>query len=95
MKYQLVLQFAATSIDDFDRFVALEDSLTEALEDSAIVAAMISDQEHSIFLSTPMNQRQLFPGFRRSLAVKGISIGCELPIAILRVMITQFSGLPI
>src|SRR5258708_9218055 len=37
MKYQLVLEFGATSIDDFDRFVALEDSLTEALEHSAIV----------------------------------------------------------
>ena len=31
MKYQLVLQFAADSMDDFERLVALEDKLTEEL----------------------------------------------------------------
>jgi hypothetical protein len=33
MKYQLVLQFKATSTQDFDRLVALEDRLNEELND--------------------------------------------------------------
>lgn len=37
MKYQLVLQFAATSMEDFDRLVALEDSLIEELGNIALV----------------------------------------------------------
>ena len=37
MKYQLVLQFAADSVEDFDRLVALEDRLIEALSDVATV----------------------------------------------------------
>ncbi|MCU1320815.1 MAG: transporter related protein [Acidobacteriaceae bacterium] len=32
MKYQLVLQFHATTTDDFDELVALEDSLIENME---------------------------------------------------------------
>ena len=37
MKYQLVLQFAADSLEDYDRLVALEDSLIEELGDVANV----------------------------------------------------------
>jgi hypothetical protein len=37
MKYQLVLQFPAKSREDFDRFVAIEDSLIEELGDLATV----------------------------------------------------------
>ena len=37
MKYQLVLQFAADSMADFDRLVALEDKLIEKLNDVATV----------------------------------------------------------
>ena len=37
MKYQLVLQFAAASMEDFDRLVALEDRLIEELDDVAAV----------------------------------------------------------
>jgi len=37
MKYQLVLQFAADSIEDFDRLVTLEDRLIEELDDVAAV----------------------------------------------------------
>ena len=37
MKYQLVLQFAADSIEEFDGLVALEDRLIEELEDIATV----------------------------------------------------------
>lgn len=37
MKYQLVLQFSADSIADFDRLVALETKLIEELGESATV----------------------------------------------------------
>jgi len=37
MKYQLVLQFAAASTEDFDRLVALEDRLIGELDDLATV----------------------------------------------------------
>ena len=37
MKYQLVLQFEAVSIEEFDRLVALEDRLIEDLSDLATV----------------------------------------------------------
>ena len=37
MKYQLVLQFVADSLEDYDRLVALEDSLIEELGDIANV----------------------------------------------------------
>ena len=37
MKYQLVLQFTAESLEDFDRLVQLEDELIRALEDLATV----------------------------------------------------------
>jgi len=37
MKYQLVLQFEAGSIEEFDRLVALEDELIEKLGDLASV----------------------------------------------------------
>ena len=37
MKYQLVLQFAVDSMEDFDRLVALEDGLIEELDEAAVV----------------------------------------------------------
>ncbi|HTC94682.1 MAG TPA: hypothetical protein VK699_14670 [Terriglobales bacterium] len=37
MKYQFVIQFAAESIDDFDRLAAFEESLIEGLDDSSEV----------------------------------------------------------
>jgi len=37
MKYQLVLQFVAASMEDFDRLVALEGNLIGELEDLATV----------------------------------------------------------
>ena len=37
MKYQLVAQFQATSLDDFDQLVTFEDKLAETLEGFAIV----------------------------------------------------------
>ena len=37
MKYQLVLQFTAASLEDFDRLVEVEDELIRALDDLATV----------------------------------------------------------
>jgi hypothetical protein len=37
MRYQLVLQFGATTIEDFDQLVALEDKLTQELGSVATV----------------------------------------------------------
>ena len=37
MRYQLVLQFEAASMEEFERLIAIEDRLTEALSDLAIV----------------------------------------------------------
>ncbi|HTD23149.1 MAG TPA: hypothetical protein VK738_10875 [Terriglobales bacterium] len=37
MKYQLVIQFPASSSEDFDRLVAFEESLMEGLDDSSEV----------------------------------------------------------
>jgi hypothetical protein len=37
MKYQLVLQFSANSMADFDRLVSLETKLMETLDDTAVV----------------------------------------------------------
>ena len=37
MRYQLVLQFAADSLEDYDRLVALEDRLIEELAEAATV----------------------------------------------------------
>ena len=37
MKYQLVLQFTAASLEDFDRLVELEDDLIRGLDDVATV----------------------------------------------------------
>ena len=37
MKYQLVLQFTADSMEDFGRLVALEDKLIEELDDVATI----------------------------------------------------------
>jgi len=37
MKYQLVTQFQATSMDEFDQLVAFEDKLAETLEGFAMV----------------------------------------------------------
>lgn len=37
MKYQVVLKFSASVIEDYDRLVLLEDSIAEVLEDVGIV----------------------------------------------------------
>jgi hypothetical protein len=37
MKYQLVLQWSASSIDDYDTMIAVEDALIEGLRDGSVV----------------------------------------------------------
>ena len=54
MKYQLVLQFSADSMEDFDRLIALEDRLIEELDD--VVATVdghdFGSGEFNIFVLT-------------------------------------------
>ena len=53
MRYQLVLQFTADMIADFDQLVALEEKLIEALEHSAIVDGHdFGKSEFNIFILT-------------------------------------------
>ena len=53
MRYQLVLQFTADTIAEFDQFVALKEKLIDALEYSAIVTVKTSDNQSSdIFILT-------------------------------------------
>jgi hypothetical protein len=53
MKYQLVLQFRGDSLEDYDAMVALEDTLIEALHDSAKVDGHdVGSGEVNIFIFT-------------------------------------------
>lgn len=53
MKYQLVVQFQALSMDDFDRLVTLEETLRVALEGSAEVDGHdFGSGEFNIFVHT-------------------------------------------
>lgn len=53
MQYQLVLQFRGDSLEDFDKVVAVEDALIEALGDSADVDGHdVGSGETNIFLFT-------------------------------------------
>jgi hypothetical protein len=53
MKYQLVLQFAAATTEDFDRLVALEDRLIVELDDLAKVDGHdFGSGEFNIFVLT-------------------------------------------
>jgi len=53
MKYQLVLQFAADSTEDFDRLVTLEDRLIQEMDDIATVDGHdFGSGEFNIFLLT-------------------------------------------
>jgi hypothetical protein len=53
MKYQLVLQFSATSMEDFDRLVALKDELIAELNELASVDGHdFGSGEFNIFILT-------------------------------------------
>jgi hypothetical protein len=53
MNYQLVLQFRGDSLGDYDKMIALEDALTEALQGLAIVDGHdVGSGETNIFIYT-------------------------------------------
>jgi hypothetical protein len=52
MKYQLVLQFAADSTEDFDRLIALEDRLIEELDVATVDGHDFGSGEFNIFVLT-------------------------------------------
>jgi hypothetical protein len=52
MRYQLVLQFAADSMQDFDRLVALEDTLIEELDDATVDGHDFGLGKFNIFVLT-------------------------------------------
>ncbi len=53
MRYQLVLQFTANSVDDFDRLVTLEDALIQELAGEAEVDGHdLGQSEFNIFVLT-------------------------------------------
>jgi hypothetical protein len=64
MRYQLVLQFAADTIVDYDALIALEHQLTDALGDNSVDGHDIGLGEANIFILTTDPQttfRQLAP----------------------------------
>lgn len=52
MPYQLVLQFAATSLDDYDRLIQLEDGLIEELGPDLVDGHDFGSGEFNIFIIT-------------------------------------------
>jgi hypothetical protein len=53
MKYQLVVQFQASSPDDFDELIAFEESLQDRMGESALVDGHdFGSGEHNIFVLT-------------------------------------------
>jgi hypothetical protein len=52
MKYQLVLQFAADSTEDFDRLIELEDRLIEELDVATVDGHDFGSGEFNIFVLT-------------------------------------------
>jgi hypothetical protein len=69
MRYQLVLQFAAGTLTDYDALVALESQLIDVLGNSAVDGHDLGSGEANIFIHTtdPQNTfRQLAPVLERS-----------------------------
>jgi hypothetical protein len=64
MRYQLVLQFAANTIADYDALIAIEGQLIEALGDNSVDGHDMGSGEANIFIHTSDPQstfRQLLP----------------------------------
>ncbi len=69
MQYQLVLQFAAGVISDYDALIAIESRLITALGEDAVDGHDMGSGEANIFLSTSDPQkmfRQVTPLLERS-----------------------------
>jgi hypothetical protein len=76
MQYQLVIQFPAENIEDFDSLVKLEDSLIEAIGISANVDGHdFGSREANIFIVTS-NPADTFTLIRRNLESKGMLRQC-------------------
>lgn len=52
MKYQLVLQFAAESLEDYDRLIALEDRLIEELDVANVDGHDFGSGTFNVFILT-------------------------------------------
>jgi hypothetical protein len=57
MQYQLVLQFAADSVTDYDTIVAIEHQLIDALGEDAVNGHDMGSGEANIFLPTSDPQK--------------------------------------
>jgi hypothetical protein len=69
MQYQLVLQFAADAISDYDGLIAIESQLIAALGEAAVDGHDVGSGEANIFLSTSDPQktfRQILPLLERT-----------------------------
>jgi hypothetical protein len=69
MRYQLVLQFAADTLNDYDALVALERQPTAVLGDGAVDGHDMGSGEANIFVHTTDPQhafRQVFPLLERT-----------------------------
>jgi hypothetical protein len=69
MRYQLVLQFAANTLTDYDELVALESQLTDVLGNGAVDGHDMGSGEANIFIHATDPQdtsRQLVPILERS-----------------------------
>ena len=79
MNYQLVIQFEAESLDDFDHLVALEEKIESLVGDSADVDGHdFGSGTGNIFIITkePKNTFQhLKPFFERSERLDSIRVG--------------------
>jgi len=77
MRYQLVIQFQATSVDEFDCLIAFEESLTEWLRDSAVVDGHdFGTGEFNIFALTdaPAIAFERLQSFRSALPVNRMRV---------------------
>ena len=69
MQYQLVLQFAANIVTDYDALVAIEHQLVDALGENAVDGHDMGSGEANIFLPTSDPQktfRQIAPLLERT-----------------------------
>ena len=78
MEYQLVIQMKAESIDDFDSLIELEDSLIEAVGNSADVDGHdFGSGEANIFVITS-DPKATFSILKQELESKGILPQCTV-----------------
>jgi hypothetical protein len=78
MRYQLVLQFAADTLADYDALVAVESQLADVLGDGAMDGHDMGSGEANIFIHTtdPLATfRQLAPVLERSGHISRVTAG--------------------